>query len=182
MIRRPPRSTLFPYTTLFRSLGLERLAGNAELCRRPRGARDPSAGLRERGNDQGSLAFSERGNPAPGADRRVARLSLEPRLIDGKGLALAQDHGALDHVLQLAHVPRPVVRLQQLQRLLSDGADPLSGLLGVALDQIFGQDRNVDHALAQRRDPDGKHIEAIEEVRAERATLYGALELGRAHV
>src|SRR2546430_16303907 len=26
MIRRPPRSTLFPYTTLFRSYGLERLA------------------------------------------------------------------------------------------------------------------------------------------------------------
>src|SRR2546422_6790717 len=27
MIRRPPRSTLFPYTTLFRSLGLFRLVG-----------------------------------------------------------------------------------------------------------------------------------------------------------
>src|SRR2546425_11851212 len=27
MIRRPPRSTLFPYTTLFRSLGVERKAG-----------------------------------------------------------------------------------------------------------------------------------------------------------
>src|SRR2546429_6328719 len=27
MIRRPPRSTLFPYTTLFRSAGLERLIG-----------------------------------------------------------------------------------------------------------------------------------------------------------
>src|SRR2546429_1093436 len=27
MIRRPPRSTLFPYTTLFRSLGLQRLSG-----------------------------------------------------------------------------------------------------------------------------------------------------------
>src|SRR3712207_7391071 len=26
MIRRPPRSTLFPYTTLFRSLSLDRLA------------------------------------------------------------------------------------------------------------------------------------------------------------
>src|SRR5437016_12359301 len=25
MIRRPPRSTLFPYTTLFRSLGVERI-------------------------------------------------------------------------------------------------------------------------------------------------------------
>src|SRR2546430_13425715 len=142
MIRRPPRSTLFPYTTLFRS-----------------------------------LAFSERGNPAPGADRRVARVSLEPRRIDGKGLALAQDHGALDHVLQLAHVPRPVVGLQQLQRLLSDGADPLAGLLGVALDQIFGQDRNVEHALAQRRDPDGEDVKTIEEVLAERATRYGALQV-----
>src|SRR2546425_7469489 len=30
MIRRPPRSTLFPYTTLFRSRAL---AGNADCCR-----------------------------------------------------------------------------------------------------------------------------------------------------
>src|SRR5688572_32273682 len=32
MIRRPPRSTLFPYTTLFRSLsrGLTRLSGNSK--------------------------------------------------------------------------------------------------------------------------------------------------------
>src|SRR2546430_5752023 len=28
MIRRPPRSTLFPYTTLFRSLGFKDLNGN----------------------------------------------------------------------------------------------------------------------------------------------------------
>src|SRR2546426_12495981 len=27
MIRRPPRSTLFPYTTLFRSLGIETMGG-----------------------------------------------------------------------------------------------------------------------------------------------------------
>src|SRR5690554_7074973 len=32
MIRRPPRSTLFPYTTLFRS-GLPRLLDLTELCR-----------------------------------------------------------------------------------------------------------------------------------------------------
>src|SRR5439155_18405988 len=83
----------------------------------------------------------------------------------------------LDHILQLAHVAWPVVGLQQLQRLLSDGTDPLSGLLGVALDQVFRQDRNVDHALAQRRDPDGEDVEAIEEVLAERATRYRALEI-----
>src|SRR3712207_7468429 len=33
MIRRPPRSTLFPYTTLFRSGVDERLAGEAEAAR-----------------------------------------------------------------------------------------------------------------------------------------------------
>src|SRR2546428_10072355 len=32
MIRRPPRSTLFPYTTLFRSLGLAHLAGIGDLA------------------------------------------------------------------------------------------------------------------------------------------------------
>src|SRR2546426_6113734 len=36
MIRRPPRSTLFPYTTLFRSRrGSARQAAKAELRRRP---------------------------------------------------------------------------------------------------------------------------------------------------
>src|SRR3712207_8282636 len=35
MIRRPPRSTLFPYTTLFRSGGQRRLAGGREAP--PRG-------------------------------------------------------------------------------------------------------------------------------------------------
>src|SRR5256885_6285858 len=37
MIRRPPRSTLFPYTTLFRSIrrGIDRLAGNPVPLGRP---------------------------------------------------------------------------------------------------------------------------------------------------
>src|SRR5260370_26169622 len=33
MIRRPPRSTLFPYTTLFRSLGVYRPLFNVQLLR-----------------------------------------------------------------------------------------------------------------------------------------------------
>src|SRR2546426_3699643 len=32
MIRRPPRSTLFPYTTLFRSIDVEQNAGNPVVC------------------------------------------------------------------------------------------------------------------------------------------------------
>src|SRR5256885_13129703 len=35
MIRRPPRSTLFPYTTLFRSRGLVRCAGRGIVDREP---------------------------------------------------------------------------------------------------------------------------------------------------
>src|SRR3712207_7554469 len=37
MIRRPPRSTLFPYTTLFRSWGLERSTVAVVLCLRSLG-------------------------------------------------------------------------------------------------------------------------------------------------
>src|SRR3712207_8561354 len=32
MIRRPPRSTLFPYTTLFRSFGRVHRIGQTEMC------------------------------------------------------------------------------------------------------------------------------------------------------
>src|SRR5690348_17876289 len=35
MFRRPPRSTLFPYTTLFRSVGADRIPRVAELGRAP---------------------------------------------------------------------------------------------------------------------------------------------------
>src|SRR5437868_9349732 len=42
MLRRPPRSTLFPYTTLFRSPGLCRLA----FCRRESQGRFQSSGHR----------------------------------------------------------------------------------------------------------------------------------------
>src|SRR5256885_8548415 len=42
MIRRPPRSTLFPYTTLFRSLRLYRR--RVRVGARGRGVRDPRPG------------------------------------------------------------------------------------------------------------------------------------------
>src|SRR5260221_9632148 len=58
MIRRPPRSTLFPYTTLFRSGGTRRRQASRGLCLRPlgergaRGIRSPShRNRREREND-----------------------------------------------------------------------------------------------------------------------------------
>src|SRR3712207_9340606 len=56
MIRRPPRSTLFPYTTLFRS------AQDARLARRRRGRR--AAGLHRRGVRR--RGGPRRHPPAPG--------------------------------------------------------------------------------------------------------------------
>src|SRR5256885_9237236 len=64
MIRRPPRSTLFPYTTLFRSL---RCMAHQERVRPrlPRNARDF---LRPKGPSAGRL-------PAPPRDRKSTRLN-----------------------------------------------------------------------------------------------------------
>src|SRR3712207_7786233 len=72
MIRRPPRSTLFPYTTLFRSqLGALR----HERRRQPRAAVDPDGGPRGlpglvAGRNEGRLL-----SQAEGPDRKSTRLN-----------------------------------------------------------------------------------------------------------
>src|SRR2546430_10050326 len=48
MIRRPPRSTLFPYTTLFRSPTRSRPSGTTSCARWPRCERNENAGDRDR--------------------------------------------------------------------------------------------------------------------------------------
>src|SRR2546430_16960963 len=57
MIRRPPRSTLFPYTTLFRS---HRVRGRSRLRLLPSRLRDRAAGDRLSG---GAAAAGRRGSP-----------------------------------------------------------------------------------------------------------------------
>src|SRR3712207_1588256 len=66
MIRRPPRSTLFPYTTLFRSAG----PGPHPARRRQRGGRRPPD--RERG---GAPRARRRPGAALGLDRKSTRLN-----------------------------------------------------------------------------------------------------------
>src|SRR3712207_7010869 len=59
MIRRPPRSTLFPYTTLFRSQGLGQPPYRGGLVHNDAGGRDPvSAGVRSRGVDRKSTRLN----------------------------------------------------------------------------------------------------------------------------
>src|SRR3712207_7533331 len=68
MIRRPPRSTLFPYTTLFRSVG----GGVADVV----GARpdDPREALAQAGDDRGGLVDRQRGLRDVGHALRVLDL------------------------------------------------------------------------------------------------------------
>src|SRR3712207_8370269 len=50
MIRRPPRSTLFPYTTLFRSYGYHRLGHRIRRVQEPRRPREQVRGGATRGD------------------------------------------------------------------------------------------------------------------------------------
>src|SRR3712207_6882431 len=69
MIRRPPRSTLFPYTTLFRSPWLEHPAPDAVQF----GERDAAG--RFRGAVDGSAAGGIRTVARPERDRKSTRLN-----------------------------------------------------------------------------------------------------------
>src|SRR3712207_6958271 len=69
MIRRPPRSTLFPYTTLFRSLGAHLVAGGFG-----RGQHPVATGAQRHGLLQAGLLQEEDRRPG-GRDRKSTRLN-----------------------------------------------------------------------------------------------------------
>src|SRR3712207_8740170 len=75
MIRRPPRSTLFPYTTLFRSLRPDRATG----ARPPRRDREHTLRRRvprpRRGDGRARRAGHRDGAPVRRGDRKSTRLN-----------------------------------------------------------------------------------------------------------
>src|SRR5256885_3595829 len=93
MIRRPPRSTLFPYTTLFRSRDAAHPAGFVALGRN---ARDPPASartptLRRVHENLGELE-SERKRAGP-EDRKSTRLNSSHLVISYAVFCLKQKQG-----------------------------------------------------------------------------------------
>src|SRR2546422_5756004 len=81
MIRRPPRSTLFPYTTLFRSLGPATFPGreqDAPSCVRRGDAGDPGAGHGEHGGPDG-VRSEEHTSELQSRLHLVCRLLLEKK-------------------------------------------------------------------------------------------------------
>jgi len=60
---------------------------------------------------------------------------------------------------------------------LCDAGDLSSKLARKSLDKKRRKQRNIGPTLPQRRQGDGKHVEAIIQIRAESAFLYGFLQV-----
>src|SRR3712207_8211111 len=94
MIRRPPRSTLFPYTTLFRSAWMRRAAAVRDALHRPRHSpRGPRDVLAELGG--GDIAVGT-GIVLGAAAHRL------PLLLDGPR---SEEHHVLTPVTPISRMP-----------------------------------------------------------------------------
>src|SRR3989449_3336811 len=74
MIRRPPRSTLFPYTTLFRSRGLDQLLLSGRRAQRPLDGGETGAVRRAAGVREAAATERDREHNGDAGHRPVARI------------------------------------------------------------------------------------------------------------
>src|SRR2546427_11855690 len=148
MIRRPPRSTLFPYTTLFRSLDL---AGDPAHARDTgsvaHGAQVLAHGLGPAGEENHTIVHRPDGDAAAGERPVGPQRLLDPVADLGVGSLHQPLAGAADHledvadVLHAVDLPDGVLRLG----LLVHGADPAM----------------QDDAAVHRVDVDGRLAQAL---------------------
>src|SRR3989475_10968942 len=103
MIRRPPRSTLFPYTTLFRSLKIHCTWGDNELAMRKDMAASAAEMLEAAGCKNVRTHDAYRGGGEPRAEPGFANPEMGTARI-GRGPKTAVLHGGN----QAHDVPNPV--------------------------------------------------------------------------
>ena len=118
---------------------------------------------------------------AAGARRRVSTRASSQHL--GRQV-LGLDHLGRRHhgqpvadVLQLAHVAGKVERAQLLQRRVGNALGLHAELLGALLQEMAREHGHVFAALAQRRQAQADHVEAVEQVLAEHAFLDALLQV-----
>src|SRR6266508_5488042 len=118
MIRRPPRSTLFPYTTLFRSRSPR--AGPGLGCAVPARGRAPGAAGRRAGGVRNPAGKSRRG------DLQRCALALLPGLVPRPAPSLGPD---ARRALRRARNPLRVARtnLRRLRPATSTARRPSAG-------------------------------------------------------
>src|SRR2546429_6669454 len=101
MIRRPPRSTLFPYTTLFRSLDRARLAGVLWLLDIRREPSDDDRAMQELFAERETpvLAALTKGDTLARAARARRRVAQRARTRDRKSTRLNSSHGYISYAV-----------------------------------------------------------------------------------
>ena len=78
----------------------------------------------------------------------------------------------LDDILELSHVPRPVVLREQIERVWRQLEARLLILVAVLVQEVLYEQRNVVLPVAQRRQADRDHVQAVEQVFPELAVLH----------
>src|SRR6267143_7128463 len=111
MIRRPPRSTLFPYTTLFRSTLL------AEERPRPELARQPPPAPREESGDRGAREHHEQ-------RQQEAAARTAPRRLRALGGGRRRPSGGVGRALDGRRL-LPVVAPEEPADEAADALEPL---------------------------------------------------------
>jgi hypothetical protein len=92
-------------------------------------------------------------------------------------ITLSEEHGFANHVLQLAHVPRPRLRRKEFNRFGMDGRLGVAQFRTVLLQQIVDKCRDVFLAIAKRRQRDDHNAEAVVQVFAKLFLLDGRFEV-----
>src|SRR5262245_21563498 len=87
--------------------------------------------------------------------------------VDRQHGAGREDNGALDDVLELAHVAGPLILRQQLHRVPRDAVDLPAELLAEAADEVRHEQWDVLGPFPQRRHGQRNHVQAEEKIGAE---------------
>ena len=101
------------------------------------------------------------------SERRGCRAPLAERGRRRRAPSLPDEHGAIHHRGHLAHVPRPSVPRQHPHVVVGNRHRPQPEPIGGALGEVLGEHPDVARAIAQRRDDDRKHRQAVVEILAE---------------
>src|SRR5438093_1256435 len=98
-----------------------------------------------------------------------SRRGLDPKRRERQAAAWRQNHGALDHVLELADVSRPRMVTERLPRLARDHIDAAIHARGKPADEVIDERVDVLRPLTEGRYRDREDVQAVVQIVTEAA-------------
>src|SRR5580704_2755640 len=144
--------------------GLEGLSRNAQPNCGAAWTPNHAFGFPESGFENISFVRDKISNQRSSRCRQFGSYVREPGLIHEESLPFRQNYRPLDYILQLADVARPIVSVEEFNRLLVYAPNLLAQFLGIAVDQVSDQQGNIAIALAQCRQANRKNVEAVKQI------------------